>query len=87
MKPTARKGDLVQVTFLDHVEDSDKDQHFTFVVWGRVRSVTKSAITVECWAYPDPAHTEGDDDRFNVKRFTILKAVITDLVKLEAKRC
>lgn len=84
MKP--RKGDIMQVTFLDHVEDSERNEPFAFTVWGRVHSVDKKSITVASWDYADAGHTEGkESDQVNRKRFTILKSTITSLVMLEAK--
>lgn len=69
-KPRVRVGLIVAITFLDHAEDGDA---LTFVVYGRVAKVTRTAYTVESWAYEDPA----EPDLENVTRYTIVRRAIT----------
>lgn len=64
-------GEVVAVTFCDHVEDGD--DVIEFVAYGRVARVTRGAVSLDSWAYADPA-TPHDA---NVKRFTILRRAIT----------
>lgn len=73
-----RKGDLVQITFLDHAEGND---HFEFTTYGRVLSQTKDAIVVCGWQYSDLKKTVDPHDG-NVIVHTILKVAITDIAKL-----
>jgi len=73
-----RKGDIAQITFLDHAEGSD---HFEFTTYGRVMSQTKQAIVICSWQYSDTKQPVDPHDA-NVIVHTILKVAITKLVKL-----
>lgn len=75
-KPRVKVGDVVAIRFDDHVEDSDSV--YEFVVYGRVVKVQQKAITVDSWALADEA-ADRDDERHNVKSFTILRKVITEI--------
>ncbi len=44
-----RKGQVVSVRFLDHVEEGPNAHEF--VVHGRIVNVTKVSITIRCWEY------------------------------------
>lgn len=76
MPAGVKPGAVVEITFLDHVEDGN--DAIEFKVWGRIRYVTKRTVTVETWAYADK-NDEGDDGSVNVKAFTIVKKAMTDL--------
>lgn len=76
MPAGVKPGAVVEITFLDHVEDGN--DAIEFKVWGRIRYVTKRTVTVETWAYADK-NGEGDDGSVNVKAFTIVKKAMTDL--------
>ena len=65
-----REGRLMAIRFLDHCEDGNEPCDFT--VYGRVAKVAANFVCVDSWAYTDAK--EGYDR--NVKRFTILTAVI-----------
>jgi hypothetical protein len=69
-----KKGDLVEVRFLDHVEDGEDP--IEFLVWGRVRRTSRVAYAVESWAYADPLEDEADHGIENRKVFTIVKSAI-----------
>jgi len=71
-----RRGQIVAVTFLDHVEDGSDPEEFT--IYGRLAEVSRRHICVDCWAYVDS--TKAHDD--NVKRFTIVRSAIVTWDKL-----
>ena len=73
-----RKGDLAQITFLDHAEGND---HFEFTTYGRVLSQTKQVIVICGWQYSDLKRPVDPHDG-NVIVHTILKVAITRIVKL-----
>lgn len=75
-KPRARKGDVVRVRFLDHVEQADEPEEF--FVYGRVFKTTKQAYVIDTWCYPDIDNDDRDSD--NINRFTILRAVISEVI-------
>ena len=67
-----RAGELVEVAFLDHVEDGD--DAIEFLVWGRVANVTRTSLVIHSWAYADPPQPVHNP--FNVKTFCIVKKAI-----------
>lgn len=73
-----RKGDLAQITFMDHAEGND---FFEFTTYGRVLSQTKHTIVICGWQYSD-LRREVDPHDSNVILHTILKVAITEIVKL-----
>ncbi len=72
-----RKGLIVEVEFLDHVEDGSEPISFT--VYGRVRQVHRKYVVIEGWAYTD--HKIPCDS--NVKFWTLLRSTIVNWWKLE----
>lgn len=67
-----RKGHIVSVTFLDHVEDGDEPMECT--VYGRLHKTTRVAYLVDSWTCADEViHEE------NKKRFVILKRVVSSI--------
>jgi hypothetical protein len=74
-----RKGIIVEVEFLDHVEDSDSP--LTFTVFGRIVDVQRKFLVIESWTYSDPK-TPKDS---NNKTWVILRSTITDWFILERK--
>lgn len=78
-----RKGDIVQVTFLDHAEGSD---HFEFTTYGRILSQNKDAIVICSWHYSDTKQAVDPHDS-NVILHTILKVAITQIMKLYPTVC
>ena len=74
-----KKGDIVAVTFSDHVEDGSEP--IEFVVYGRVAAKTRLSLVVDCWEYLD-AKTPYDS---NEKRYTILRRVVSRVVVLEPR--
>ena len=73
-----RKGDIAQITFLDHAEGND---HFEFTTYGRVLSQSKDAIVICGWQYSDIKEPVDPHDG-NVIVHTILKVAITEVFKL-----
>jgi hypothetical protein len=71
-------GDVVEVEFLDHVEDGGDP--YRFFVWGVLAVNGRKHYEILSWAHADPsvatcAHNE--------KRWTIVKAAVTKIVKLK----
>lgn len=71
-----RKGQVVAVHFMDHCEGS---RALTFVAYGRLASVTRKALVVEAWGYPDPS----DKPDANCDRYTILRSAVLRVVRLK----
>ena len=65
-----REGKLMAVRFLGHCENGSEPCDFT--VYGRVAKVADGYICIDSWVYTD-TKTPYDG---NVKRFTVLTAVI-----------
>lgn len=77
-----KAGDVVEVTFWDHVEDSHLEgdgKPLQCRVWGRVARKSKDHLLVACWDY---ATRKGKPDH-NVKTFSILCNAIIYLDKLK----
>lgn len=72
-----KKGDLVEIEFLDHVEDGAEPLRFR--VYGRVAVNGRRHFEVLSWAYADRDEGGGDP---NEKRFTIVKSAINHVRKL-----
>jgi hypothetical protein len=70
MPPKVKIGDIVVLTFLDHVEDGEGP--ILFCVAGRVSEVTRKHIAVCSWWYADQPHTVDE----NVKRFDIVRGAM-----------
>ena len=73
---TPKIGDIVQIEFLDHVEDGS--ELILFHVVGKLAKKTRKQYVVDSWYYAD-SKTPYDD---NVKRFTIGRGLIQKLVIL-----
>lgn len=72
-----RKGNIVEVHFLDHVEDGDGAM--PFVVWGKVDRVTKLSLRIVAWAHEDPSSKEAEEcEEGTEKTFTIVRRAITE---------
>ena len=74
--PEIKKGDIVQIRFLDHVEDGDKP--LDFIVWGRIDRVYKKSIRVVTWAHAK-ARNPAKFAECTEKTFTIVKSTVTEL--------
>lgn len=68
---------MVEVEFLDHVEDGGEPLQFK--VWGAVAVNTRKHYEILSWAYADP---HSDNSASNEKRWTIVKAAVTRVTKL-----
>lgn len=71
-----RKGMVVKVKFLDHVEDGSEPEEF--VVFGQIAEVNRKYICVDSWKYANNGISYDD----NVKRFTLLRSTILEWKKL-----
>lgn len=79
MISTVSKGDVVEIHFLDHVEDGERA--LRFIVWGRIDRVYKKSLRIVSWAHEDPKDTQGSEHGTE-KTFTIVKSAITKLSSL-----
>ena len=62
-------GDVVRIKFTDHAEDGNE---LEFVVYGRVKKVSKKAYRINSWEYY--SHPQRTD--MNVKWFSIVRSAI-----------
>lgn len=69
-----RPGNIVELQFLDHVQDG-KDA-IEFRVWGEVLDITRTSIRLACWAHVNKAMRD-EPEPFNETTFTIVKKAIT----------
>jgi hypothetical protein len=81
VRTAVKKGELVEVSFLDHVEDGDEAIEFT--VWGRVDRTTRNSILIMAWAFASEVEAAKNSNHENVKTFTIVRRAITALHKLK----
>ena len=65
-----RKGQVVEVEFLDHVEGGEEP--LKFVVYGRIQRVDRKSITVICWGYTDDTALDSNNNYFTIIRSTII---------------
>ena len=71
-------GDIVECEFLDHVEDGGEP--LRFLVWGRVAVSGRKHFEILSWAHAD---AEVETQASNEKRFTIVKAAVLRITKLQ----
>ena len=72
VKPKPRAGNVLAITFLDHVEDGN--EAIECVVYGRLDHTTRHAYVIDSW------YITGEEyDEHNFKRFVILKKVVSKL--------
>ena len=76
-----KKGDVVEIHFLDHVEDGDRA--LRFIVWGRIDRVYKKSLRIVSWAHENPKDAAGSEHGTE-KTFTIVKSAITVLNSLHS---
>jgi len=77
MAKRPRKGQVVDVHFWDHAEDSDGPAECH--VYGRLHETTRHAYVVDSWVCDDK-----DAHESATKRFVILKKVTTSIKILRA---
>lgn len=68
------KGDIVEITFLDHAENSS--DAIEFVVYGKVMNITRHAYILGSWIYTDDVARATDGNTDNENYFTIVKTAI-----------
>jgi hypothetical protein len=71
-------GDVVEVEFLDHVEDGEEP--YRFFVWGVLAVNGRKHYEILSWAHADPTV---EQHSHNVKRWTIVKGAVIRIVKLK----
>lgn len=70
-------GDIVEVTFLDHAENS-KDV-LLFEVFGRVKDITRKAYLIRAWGYVNEVDRAGDGNPDNENSYAIVKRAIESI--------
>lgn len=74
-----RRGQIVQVVFLDHCEGGGVP--LEFVVFGRLLSIDKTSLTVAGWTYANHKAKQDPTDP-NIKCWTILRSTVKSLDRL-----
>ena len=77
-----RRGQVVEVEFLDHCEGGGVPIAFT--VWGRLLTVDPVSITVAGWTYADKTAAQSPTDP-NIKCWTVLRSTIKTIRQLVAQ--
>ena len=67
-----RKGDIVEVDFYDHAQDSE--EALVFRVWGRVCKVEKKHIVVQVWAHPDNMENDNQTEYYSIIKSCIISS-------------
>ena len=75
-----RRGQIVEVTFLDHVEGGGVPLEFT--VFGRLLTIDRTSLTIGSWIYADRRQKQDPRDR-NIASFTILRSTVKSLHQLK----
>ena len=70
-------GDLVEVVFWDHAENS-KDA-LLFDVFGRLTSITRKAYIVRSWGYQKDVDRAGDGNTDNENWYAIVKKAVDSI--------
>ncbi len=71
-----KRGQMLSIEFSDHVENGNHS--IRFVVYGRLVSITRSALSVDSWAYAGRKHKHDH----NQTRFTIVRSAIHRIARL-----
>ena len=67
-----KRGDILAVTFLDHVESPKEAKAERFVVYGRLVRIDARALIIASWAYSAKAKRYDH----NTTTFTIVRSAI-----------
>lgn len=78
------RGDVVKIEFRDHVHGGSRPM--SFVVYGRVGSISDSYVVVDCWHYKRRRRA-GVYSVENETRFTIVRSAITKIARLVEESC
>ncbi len=70
-------GDLVEVIFWDHAEQS-KDA-LLFEVFGRISGITRKAYLIRAWGYVSELDRVGDGNPDNENSYAIVKRAIDSI--------
>ena len=74
-KKRPQKGDLVEITFLDHAEDGNV---LRFRVYGELYDICRTSYRVRSWGYAsDVDRAAGNTD--NEKTFSIVKRAVDEI--------
>lgn len=82
-KDRIKAGDEARIRFWDHTENSDDPAEY--YLYGRVFKVTKSAITLDCWAHIELNCEHRDPKGDEIKTYSILRRCIVEIVKLSTR--
>lgn len=74
-----KKGDIVEVTALDHVAHAD--EAYLFMTWGRLHKITRKEVVIHSWAPADPK-VHATDDENAVTTHTIVRRAIECIRRL-----
>ena len=82
MAKTISKGDLVDIEFLDHAENSDHVLRFNLC--GEVEQVTNDAYIIRTWRYSDPVDRAKDENtKENENKYAIVKKAVIGIYHLK----
>lgn len=76
-----KKGDIVAVTFFDHVQSPKESPAMSFIVYGRVASVSARALVVGSWCHFSTRRKYDE----NTTTFTIVRSAIESISILAPK--
>ena len=76
-----KKGDIVSITFKDHV--AGDDQLLVFTVYGKIAKIDEEKIVVHSWHY---ANKLGDSKDHNVTSYAIIRDVIIKITVLKEEK-
>lgn len=74
-----KTGDIVEIHFLDHVQDGE--DALEFKVYGEVAAITRTSIRVLAWAHADKSQRDVREP-YNESSFVIVKRAILSVRKL-----
>ena len=81
-KVRVKVGDIVEVVFWDHAENSHDGMQF--VCYGKITGSTRKAWIIHSWMYQDPIQRAGDSNvKDNENSFAIVKSAIDSIRKLK----
>jgi len=75
-----RLNSVVEVRFVDHVENSEDIA--SVILYGKLIKKTKTHIVVETWGNPDPEMQKKFSEN-DVTKYAIIKKTITEIYQLK----
>ena len=68
-----KRGDIVELTFLDHVQNAEEPMEF--LLYGVISKLCKKYIVVQVWAHPD-LDVDGNTELYTIVRSCVTKSRI-----------